>query len=734
MTDDHPQRLHLVGDEDPIWRLWAALPTEWRGPIIGPGIDNWQQIVSEHGQHRLDLTGLPDPIPAELAWMLHWQFLDGTQLSVFALNQLATMLRRAIREQHPFPASIRAMDWDTAAALQRWFYTTRWGRLPRRGTPARLRIVFRFARQALIARCHDGPWWALDYWHPRCDPRIPLSTREPLANSGCYPRQLTQPWLRAATKWCLGTMLEAGTLRWTTVSQERLKCLHRFDTWLTGCFDDPVDVLGDPAAAPEQAAAFRRWAADPRNRMRRGVDEQHLGKPVHPRLVNDDLRAVAELFAFVAANRVEARTILGPSPWDRVTEAHAASWLAQVARIPHTRELNDEHYVDDHAMAQILAALPLLGLSRDQQIPITRGDGTQVLADGFDDPQVMRMILLQVLTGRRASEIRTCRFTCLSPLPDRPSGADEGIARFSYAQSKIDVAPDSILVDREVTAVIEEQQQWLRHHCPDTPPEYLFLQRTGNRAGTKPYPPGSYVTMLRDFSDLVMITDSKGRSVRLSHTHRFRHTKLTKLAELGLPVHVLQRYAGHASPTMSMHYVAHREEHAEQAFLATVKLKADGTEIRLSRDDHDSLHLFDRADRILPHGWCLLPPLQTCDKGNACLTCAVFATDETHQPELERQLDETTELITRTTAAFEGRHGRPMPDDNVWLAQRRGEHAALTGLLATMRDGPQRAVHSGGCNTSCGAGCGTCGGTSDRAPGGTVPLALDTPRPRSTQP
>jgi integrase len=41
---------------------------------------------------------------------------------------------------------------------------------------------------------------------------------------------------------------------------------------------------------------------------------------------------------------------------------------------------------------------------------------------------------------------------------------------------------------------------------------------------------------------------------------------LTRLAELGLPVHVLQRYAGHANPTMSMHYVGQREEHAEQAF------------------------------------------------------------------------------------------------------------------------------------------------------------------------
>jgi integrase len=53
--------------------------------------------------------------------------------------------------------------------------------------------------------------------------------------------------------------------------------------------------------------------------------------------------------------------------------------------------------------------------------------------------------------------------------------------------------------------------------------------------------------MLREFSNVVQITDSKGRLLQLSHTHRFRHTKLTRLAELGLPIHVLQRYAGHWS-------------------------------------------------------------------------------------------------------------------------------------------------------------------------------------------
>jgi integrase len=712
-----PPFLHPAEDADPIWRLWRELPPEWRGPIIGPDIENWDKIT-ENGNARILLHGLPDMIAAELAWMAHWQSLDGTRSSVLGTNQMANILRRAIREQHPFPPSIREMEWEQMATLQRWFYLSRWGRMPPvRGT-GRLRVLFRFSRLALLARCHDGHWWELDDWHPRSDPRIPLSSTEPQANYGCSPAQIRHRWLREAAKWHLGTALEAGTLRWSTVSQERMRCLTRFDRWLD-TLDDPEHVLGDPAAAPAQAAAFRRWDSDPTNRLLRDQDRRFADRPVHPRQINDDLRAVGELFAFVADNPAESRRQLGVAPWSHVTTAHAASWFRQVNRIKHISGFNDAHYVDDHAMSQILTALPLLGLPADQQMAITRSDGNMLQANGFDDPQAMRMILLQILTGRRASEIRTCVFDCLSTPPPTTAAVDgEQIARFHYAQTKIDVAPDTILVDREVVEVVEEQQRWIRDRFPDQQPRFLFMQRTGNRTGGKPYPSGTYNWMLRELGHLVQITDSHGRAIRLSHTHRFRHTRLTRLAELGLPIHVLQRYAGHATPTMTMHYIAAREQHAEQAFLATVKLKADGTRIQFSRDEHDSLHLFDRADRFLPNGWCLLPPLQSCDKGNACLTCSVFVTDDTHRIVLQRQLDDTTTLIDRTTTEFEQRHHQTMPADNVWLAQRRAEQQALTRLLEALPE-PGRAVQGGGCAASA---------------AGPVPLALDLTKLRKTRP
>lgn len=70
----------------PTPRLWRQLPPQWRGPVIGPGIEDWEALT-ENGDRRIDLTGLPDPFPAELAWMAHWQAADGTRCSVLARGQ-----------------------------------------------------------------------------------------------------------------------------------------------------------------------------------------------------------------------------------------------------------------------------------------------------------------------------------------------------------------------------------------------------------------------------------------------------------------------------------------------------------------------------------------------------------------------------------------------------------------------------------------------------------------------
>ncbi len=685
----------------PAGRLLADLPPEWRGEVLGPDIDSWPHRTEGGRGAPINLVGLPDSLRNELAWMTHWQFHDGLQISTLDFNRVAATLRWAVTHDRTV-RSLAEIDAEAFWKLYAPWFESRHGRLPTKRRD-RLQALFSFPRLALIARLNEGSWWALDAWHPRCDPSIPVRDREPRGRERCSPGHIVIPWLRDAAKVYLGTALESGSLTWGTL-QERLTNLIRFSQWASG--------LDEPASAFELPIAFRTWTRSPQAHPRKN------GRPVSDRMVNSDLRAVVELMRFALDNPEECRKAVGPSPLDKLTELHPATWSRQLVRVRTAPLVNDEHYVDDHALSQITACLPALGADPADTFAVTI-NGREKTINGRGNAQAMRMLLLQILTGRRASEICLCDFDCLSPGTDRAIEAaeDEQVSRFRYAQSKIDRAPDTILVDAEVVAVIEEQQQWVREHFPGTPPRYLFLQTLANIHGTKPYGRREYRRELEEFSDLVGITDSKGRAIRLSKTHRFRHTRITRLAELGLPVHVLQRYAGHANPTMSMHYVARREEHSEQAFLATRKFKADGTAVTFSREDHDGMQLFNRADRFLPHGYCLLPPLQTCDKGNACLTCSVFVTDTSHFDTLQRQLDETEALIRRHRDQFQARHGRPMPADNVWLVHRTAEREALVKLLSSMQAMPARPCQGVGSPTA-----------------GPTPITIDTSRHRRSQP
>ena len=76
-----------------------------------------------------------------------------------------------------------------------------------------------------------------------------------------------------------------------------------------------------------------------------------------------------------------------------------------------------------------------------------------------------------------------CSTTTRCPCSADPSG-DQGpgafVARLRYQQTKIDGAPDTILVDAEIVAIIQAQREWAARHfaaCgrPGRTPRYLFL-------------------------------------------------------------------------------------------------------------------------------------------------------------------------------------------------------------------------------------------------------------------
>jgi len=228
-----------------------------------------------------------------------------------------------------------------------------------------------------------------------------------------------------------------------------------------------------------------------------------------------------------------------------------------------------------------------------------------------------------------------------------------------------------------VVQIIREQQAWVRERWglgPEETVRYLFPKLMGNRKGSRAWTTSHYDGTLRELSSVLGLRDVSGRPLSYSRSHRLRHTKATTLLNAGAPIHVVQRYLGHGSPEMAMRYAATLASTAEREFLAMVKIGRDGRELGMDRRDMlDLLQLDRRTDRVLPNGYCLLPPVRSCDKGNACHGCDHFATDRSHLPEIRRQLAETEQLIEHRKAQHLARYGEPMSESNIWLEQRLAE-------------------------------------------------------------
>ena len=296
--------------------------------------------------------------------MAHWQACDGTRMSVLAMAQLAHIVRHAVCEGHSLPPSIRQMDWDAAAALQGWYYATYRKRLPSRQSRNRLRIVFGFARQALIAACHDGPWWQLDDWHPSLRPADPAD--QPRA--GGQLRLLTRadhPTLAAGS----GEMApghDAG-IRRVALDQRQ------------------PGTAAMPSALRQVAHLVflrtpPRYLATPQRRSSR-PPRSHAGPPtpVTAPPENPTPATSASSFLLDPSTMTYARSpACSSSWWPTPPEARPCSEPVHGSRSrPRTqtagsvgspayrdqREFNDTNYIDEHALAQITAALPLIGIA-----------------------------------------------------------------------------------------------------------------------------------------------------------------------------------------------------------------------------------------------------------------------------------------------------------------------------------------------------------------------------------
>lgn len=664
--------------------LWQAMPADMRTSLftIDAFPDRYQGALAGSGSRRdLDLSALPEMMQREIAWCVFRLAERGGVVRADGMTALARRLAEAIADAGPHaPASLLA--WPAS----RWLHeialsvTRRSGKLPAPGTMRHVREHLNRCCRQLWAGYDTGPWWQREFWDPTEDARIPLRPHEPLGTKTVYFRRISIPWLRQAAQWHFKTGLETGALTWSTVHL-RTGTLAVFGDFLGRRGPVPPWLAGEPGMIRALMLDFLGHV----RAMRVERDGPTRGQPLSDSRARGILGAVEEFYSFMHDHKDAAASALAEPGWLRLGHEHERFYRrGEKPRSPRFRE-DSLHVIDERALAAIMAGTGILG------DPPSEG--------GLGDEQAMRILMLLARTGRRMSEILLLDRDPLTAIPGTgpAPGQEPGAftARLRYQQTKIDGAPDTIPVDDEITAIIAAQQEWADRHfaargAPGRTPKYLFLAARMNRNGDRPYSKAQLNEMLTRLVAKLGITDTAGRPVDFQRTHRFRHTRATSLLNAGVPIHVVQRYLGHLSPSMTMHYAQTLAETAEAEFLRYRKITADARDLQASpRDLYDMLQLDKRTDRILPNGWCLLPPRQACDRGNACLTCGNFATDATFLPELRAQKDRTIALIDTRQAAFAARTGAPMTSGNVWLEGRQRETAALDAIITTLDAMPE---------------------------------------------
>jgi hypothetical protein len=678
--------------------LLEALPGPMRQPRFAPaGLPPRYASAIRHGGpgQEVDLSPLPARMRQEMAWCLFRIIEIGGTVSVPAVNMLARRLGEVTGDCRGGRVPVSLLDFT----VPQWFRQIahavhrRTGQLPavttarnQRGLPARM--------AGLLAVVLDtGPWWRRDDWDPVVDGRIPLREHEPMGRYTVRFGQITTGWLRAGAQWHCKTGLETGTLTWSSV-HHRVCSFRQFDAFLAGRQVSGPALADGPAEVRALMVGFLAHV-----RTRPATRGRRAGQPLSAAGVARMVSDIEQFYAHMAENKDHAAAALVEPGWLALGPEHHGFYRRRELPVPDRPPLEGE-FISAAAMTQIMAGIAVLG--------DPAADG------GYGDEQAMRITLLAALLGRRINEI--CMLDPdpllpLLPLPGEPrqDRGDDGqapVAKLRYQQTKIDGAPDTVLVHCEVVAIIAEQQQWAAAHAaarcaPGCRPKYLFLAAMMNRNGDRPYSDRTLRGLLTRLAARLGVRDEAGALIDFNRTHRFRHTAATSLLNAGVPIHVVQRYMGHLTPAMTMRYAQTLAETAEAEFLRFRKLTADARPVQADPGDlYDMLQLDSRTDRILPNGWCMLPPRQSCDRGNACLTCSKFATDATFLPELRVQKERTLTLIDSRQAAFTARTGAAMAPGNVWLDGRRREADALGAIITALEAAPEAPQASVGAGTA----------------------------------
>ena len=270
--------------------------------------------------------------------------------------------------------------------------------------------------------------------------------------------------------------------------------------------------------------------------------------------------------------------------------------------------------------------------------------------------QVARMVLLLQEAGMRVSELCRLKFDCIA----QDKKGDWWLTYYQFKLKK----EHNIPLSKEIAEVVKEQQEYIRKELkPEFP--YLFCARKrGNNSSDLFIPapkPMSYLTLrryLKNLAEAKNIRDASGKFFPLEKVHRFRHTVGTNMINEGVPIHIIKRFLGHETYTMTERYAYIHDETLKQGieeYHGGRVVNVTGEAIISERPDLDTgdMQWFKKnvQAQALSNGYCGLPKtLKDCPHANACLTCGHFRTTKEFLEIHRHELENTNKIIEKAKA------------------------------------------------------------------------------------
>ena len=269
--------------------------------------------------------------------------------------------------------------------------------------------------------------------------------------------------------------------------------------------------------------------------------------------------------------------------------------------------------------------------------------------DKLPYPMYGRMFLLQMQIGCRVSDLRHLKYDCLFQV----KSGQYILKYWNYKQSK----QHSIPANSDVVNLIRIQQKQVHEDLGSDYP-YLFPSRrvkTINKV--KPVSSKAYSEAIKKLIWDNDIRDNNGKRWVFT-SHQCRHTLATTMINDGVPQHIIQKFLGHESPTMTNTY-AHilddtlRKEIEKYHSSRVINFKGETVELEETiLSSSNDLEWFKKnvQARALEHGYCARPKvLGDCDIPgfDGCYNCPHWRTNKNFLPILKDTLERTNNVLEK---------------------------------------------------------------------------------------